>query len=307
MPAKYESDQRTNFMKIRTRVTAFRGAELIQSTPAEARRVSSVTHLRACRAGQHNRRVLFTPLLLALATVTCSTERSLAQEPAEVLGDGDKGATIGTLIYNTLNPKTPLPLLGTDDDALKKTAQNLGAGQCLQDAWKNGTASAAGLDGQAQQSSDCTPATQTPNDAAPAPQPSPQPSPQPQSTQDSNGDGTGTASPQTSPQSSSQPQSSSGNSQANDAAAAAAVNSINGTWNINPTNPSAISLNTTAPAIRPLAGANQNVSSQEVGTSPPGSGLIWNCKRDFTAVGQTPCEEHNQWVQSLSGKAAAEH
>jgi hypothetical protein len=91
-------------------------------------------------------RIVF--LLLAFGSMACPSRRCLAQEGGEVLGDGDKGATIGTLIYNTLSPAKPLPIPKSDDEALKKTMQNLGAGQSLKDAWKNGAASAAGFEDQ---------------------------------------------------------------------------------------------------------------------------------------------------------------
>jgi hypothetical protein len=94
---------------------------------------------------------LITKALMSLVVVGVAGERAVSQT-AEALGDGDKGAKLGTVIYNSLYPASPLPVLGGDDEALKKTIQNLGAGQHLRDAIKNGATSAAGFEGERQQS-----------------------------------------------------------------------------------------------------------------------------------------------------------
>jgi hypothetical protein len=118
-------------------------------------------------------------MLLAFWVIACSSQRAVAQT-AEALGDGDKGAMLGTLIYNTwINPAAPLPLPYPDDEVLKKTLQNLGAGQCLGDAWNNAAASAASFEAALRQSRSCNALTPNSNDGAPSPQPSPQPGPHP--------------------------------------------------------------------------------------------------------------------------------
>jgi hypothetical protein len=64
---------------------------------------------------------------------------------AEGVGDatGESGAKAGTVFFNALHPDKPLPL--SNGDVLSKTAQNLGAGQSVKNAWSNAAADAAGV------------------------------------------------------------------------------------------------------------------------------------------------------------------
>lgn len=167
-------------------------------------------------------------LLLVCGASACLSQRSLAQTAegseglggealGDIYGDGDLGATFGTLIFNTwINPAQPLPLPKSDNDAINQTMQNLGAGQSLSDAWKHGAASAAGFESEAQQSSPGAPVAagnapkQDSSGGAASPQPSPRPGPQPQSVVNAQapayGHGGGVPSPQPSPQPAPQPQ-----------------------------------------------------------------------------------------------------
>lgn len=43
------------------------------------------------------------------------------------------------MVYNHFNPTTPLPVQGGDSDVIRKTAENVGGGMTVKQAWEKAT------------------------------------------------------------------------------------------------------------------------------------------------------------------------
>jgi len=87
--------------------------------------------------------------LAILVSVACiyaipaKAEDNSAMGQNDTVSSGEAGARAGTLLYNSMNPSTPLPLSG--GDTVRETIRNMGAGQSAKDAWSNAAATNAGL------------------------------------------------------------------------------------------------------------------------------------------------------------------
>lgn len=89
-------------------------------------------------------------VLVALVVVMGACGASVAQTSGRAhighnsdVQSGEAGAKVGTILYNTVNPKTPLPL--SSGNVVPDTVKNLGAQQSPKDAWSNSAKSNSGL------------------------------------------------------------------------------------------------------------------------------------------------------------------
>jgi hypothetical protein len=85
---------------------------------------------------------------IAVAAVgTLLSLAALAEGPYgsyDDITDGTAGAQLGTLIYNTINPDSPLPMPEGDGAVIEGTIYNMGSGQGRQEAWDNAVYDATG-------------------------------------------------------------------------------------------------------------------------------------------------------------------
>lgn len=87
---------------------------------------------------------------LALVIIVGVHSTSIAQTKSrgnvgahDGINSGEAGARAGTLLYNSMNPKTPLPL--SSGNVVPDTVKNLGAQQSPKAAWSNSARSNSGL------------------------------------------------------------------------------------------------------------------------------------------------------------------
>jgi hypothetical protein len=88
-------------------------------------------------------------LMASIFAIPAEAEDNSAMGQNDAVSSGEEGARAGTLLYNSMNPSTPLPL--SSGDTVRDTIRNMGAGQSTKEAWSNAAASNAGFSNSSSQ------------------------------------------------------------------------------------------------------------------------------------------------------------
>lgn len=80
--------------------------------------------------------------IVTLSSVASTVAYAQSGKSSMYATDGDKAAQMGTRLYNSLNPTTPLPV--SRGDVLQETARNMGRGQSAKNAWSNAAKTTSG-------------------------------------------------------------------------------------------------------------------------------------------------------------------